>query len=119
MDTRPKTIFLDIDGCIFKHRGSPSHYSDSPPELLPGAKEKLDAWEAQGARIILTTGRKESMREQTVAELRAAGVNIYDMLIMGLGGGPRYVINDEKPDGRPTAVAINICRDRGLADVEL
>jgi len=119
MDTRPKTIFLDIDGCIFKHRGSPSNYQGTSPTLLPGVKEKLDAWEAQGARIILTTGRKESMRKQTEDELRLYGVNIYDMLIMGLGGGPRYVINDKKPDGRPTAVAINICRDRGLADVEL
>ena len=43
----PKTIFLDIDGCILKHNGgnlSQTLYEE--PQLLPGALQKLDLWES-------------------------------------------------------------------------
>jgi hypothetical protein len=38
---------------------------------------------------------------------------------MGIGGGDRIVINDNKPDGRQTAFAFNIERDKGIKDIEI
>jgi hypothetical protein len=38
---------------------------------------------------------------------------------MGVGGGPRYLINDKKPDGTLTAYAINLDRNTGLGEVEI
>ena len=59
------------------------------------------------------------MRKSTERQLRKAGV-IYDRLIMGIGGGPRVLINDLKPDREGnTAIAINLKRDIGVKDVEI
>jgi hypothetical protein len=118
-DTRPGTIFCDIDGCLLKHRGPGlSGVLEKPPTLLEGTREKFDTWERKGYRIILTTGRKESMREHTEAELTLMGI-YYDLLIMGIGGGPRYLINDRKPGGKDTAFAINLDRDEGIKNAKL
>lgn len=113
----PPTIFLDIDGTIFKYRNWIDLYKEHA-ELLPGVTEKMEEFENKGCRIILTTGRKESMRGQTEKELRDHGI-YYDVLLMGLGGGTRYLINDKKPDGRLGAFAINVERNGGLEGVNI
>jgi hypothetical protein len=114
-----KTIFLDIDGCMFKHNGNLSFQITVTPELLPGVLEKLNEWEADGHRIILTTGRKESMRKLTEEQLLRAGI-FYDQLIMGLNRGERIIINDKKPDiDMRVARAIEIKRNEGLINIIL
>ena len=116
---RPKTIFCDIDGTLFKHHGDLSEISTADPELLDGALAKLVEWDSKGYNIILVTGRRESMRKKTEECLEEVGI-FYDQLVMGLGGGCRVLINDLKPDSEtPTAVAINLERDKGIAAVEI
>jgi len=85
---------------------------------LPGTIEKLTEWEVNGFRIILTTGRKESSRSVTEKQLAQAGI-FYDQLIMGIGGGARYLINDKKSDG--TIASFSFCPDRnqGIKDIEI
>jgi hydroxymethylpyrimidine pyrophosphatase-like HAD family hydrolase len=119
MDLRPKTIICDIDGTLVEH-GSPSQVVTSTYKmtLLPGTLTKLEEWEAKGYRIILLTGRKESMRKVTKAQLKEVGI-FYDQLIMGVGGGARYLINDNKPNGEEYAAAINIERNRGIKDINI
>ena len=99
-DKRPSTIFCDIDGTLVEHE-SPVTTSQSgyKMKLLEGTLEKLDEWDRRGYNIILVTGRRESMRKQTEKQLSDAGI-IYDQLIMGIGGGRRYIINDRKPYSR-------------------
>jgi hypothetical protein len=114
-----KTIFLDIDGTLVMHE-SP-HVTSFPchkMEVLKGSIEKLLEWNKSGHTIILTTGRKESNREVTIKQLQNAGI-FYDHLIMGVGRGPRVVINDIKPDGLLTAHSINVIRNIGIKDVNL
>ena len=115
-----KTIFLDIDGTILEHHNSglSGVITKGNTPILPGVLKKLDEWEAKGYRIILTTGRKESMRAFTEHQLSVRGI-YYDDLIMGLQNGDRIIINDKKPDGRETAFAINIDRNTGLDNVEV
>jgi mannose-6-phosphate isomerase len=110
-----KTIFCDIDGTLVEHCGLPTDQSKAENyRLTKNAKEALDLWEKNGYNIILTTGRKESMRRKTELELEKAGI-IYDQLIMGLGGGTRYLINDRKEKGKKnTAHAINLVRNKGF-----
>lgn len=126
-DPRPKTLFLDIDGTLLEHPGTLSQIlltEQLQPrflfgvEPLPGVREKLDQWNAQGHRIILTTGRPESMRAFTQQQLDRAGI-FYDQLVMGITGGERVLINDRKPSGEDTARAINVDRNVGLEGVEL
>jgi len=115
VEIQPKVFFIDIDGTICKHSIS-SILGQSDMELLPGSLEKLHEWRLKGYHIILTTGRPVS-REHTEGQLEKAGVP-YDLLIMGLGGGKRILINDTKPDGAITAKAYSIKRDTGLGQID-
>jgi putative acid phosphatase of HAD superfamily subfamily IIIB len=118
-DPRPKTIFIDIDGVIFRHQGVMSNMLTHPFEVLPGVIDKFQEWDQRGYNIILITGRRESSRQVTEHQLVEAGI-FYDQLIMGIGGGVRVLINDLKRSGSgPTAIALNLRRDQGLEDVEL
>lgn len=114
-----KTIFCDIDGCLVKHHGNLGSILENPCELLPGVKERLNEWERAGYKIILTTGRRESLRKHTEDALLASGI-FYDLLVMGLPRGPRVVINDCKP-GLSIETAVGIClgRNEGLVNVNI
>ncbi len=119
MDNRPKTIFLDIDGTLVEHSENISEQYLKTPKLLKGTLEKLTEWDRKGYNIILTTGRKEGVREITVKQLAELGI-FYDQLIMGLGGGIRIVINDKKKDKEyDTAIAINLQRNEGISKIEI
>lgn len=114
-----KTIFIDIDGVLIKHKGNLTHQILESPELLPGVLEKLNLWEGEGHKIIITTGRKESMRTVTENQLNSFGI-FYDQLIMGLPRGERIVINDRKPDNNMrTANSIEIERNSGLINIDI
>jgi len=118
MDKRPKTIFLDIDGTILKHQGNLVSIYQNEPEVLDGVYETLNHWDMQGYNIILTTGRKESLRKFTEEQLRNLNI-FYDQLIMGIGGGVRYLINDFKPNSNnPTCHAITIDRNKGISHLK-
>lgn len=111
---RPKTIFLDIDGTLIEHSENISEQFTKTPKLLEGTLEKLAEWDRNGYNIILTTGRREGVRNTTVKQLSELGI-FYDQLIMGLGGGIRVVINDRKKDKHyDTALAINLDRNEGI-----
>jgi len=119
MDLRPKTIICDIDGTLVKHN-KPSIIATNLyiPSLLEGTLDKINEWERNGYNIILLTGRKESMRKVTENQLTQLGI-YYDQLIMGVGGGPRYLINDYKPDGTESAFAINVERNKGIKNINI
>ena len=116
---RPKTIFLDIDGTLLKHQGGLSQIAAMPPVFLDGVHEKLDEWDKAGYRIILITGRKEAMREITENQLRQAGILHYERLIMGVGNGSRYLINDTNAEGGETAFGITVERNKGIRSVNI
>ena len=119
-ERRPITIFCDIDGTLVKH--TPPWDSVKPinqMELLPGTLQKIEEWDRAGYNIILTTGRREGARKQTEKQLSEVGI-IYDQLIMGIGGGKRYLINDLKPHGNKNyAAAINLTRNEGIKNIKL
>ena len=120
MTNKSKTIFCDLDGTLVKH-SNPVKASDPyhKLEVLPGTHDKLREWDSKGYHIIITTGRKNSLRNATEKQLRTAGI-FYDQLVMGFGGATRYIINDKKPnDERDTAFAINLTRNKGINDVKI
>ena len=83
-----KTIICDIDGTIFKY--SPNGHdaiANEEPVLLPGVKEHFKRWENTGHRIILITGRRESVRDITEAALVDFGIPFDILLISLIGGG--------------------------------
>ena len=112
-----KTMICDIDGTLIRQDGNCYGQLTNPPELLEGTIEKLYEWEKKNYNIILITGRKESARKVTEAQLQDLGI-VYDQLVMGVGGGPRVLINDLKP-GKDfnTATAFNLKRNTGIINV--
>lgn len=113
VNIRPHTIFCDIDGTLLKHNNSITEITNIT-ELLPNTKQAIETWDSLGYNIILTTGRKESLRNKTEEQLFNAGI-IYDQLIMGIGGGSRIIINDRKVNGdKNTCYSMNVIRNKGI-----
>ena len=116
---RPKTLIIDIDGTLLFHHGTGNAQAIKDPKLLDGTLSKFDEWDRKGYRIILMTGRRESERLYTTKQLHKVGI-VFDMLIMGVGGGDRVVINDRKPNSsRDTAHAVCIDRNDGIKNVDI
>ena len=119
MDSRPKTIICDIDGTLCEHQIPTLNTTATRPlKILPGTIEKFSEWDAKGYNIILLTGRRESMRKSTEQQLAEAGI-FYDQLVMGVGGGVRVLINDNKPDGMEAAMCINLERNKGISNLNI
>ena len=112
---KSKTIFCDIDGTLWFHEGFVSEQAlVSDYKLLPNTISVINNWDKHGYNIILTTGRKESLRGKTEEQLLKFGI-VYDSLIMGIGGGDRILINDRKKNGLSnTCYAINVVRNKGI-----
>jgi hypothetical protein len=108
----PKTWFIDIDGVVFRHNGYKTLPEDEYEELLPGIAEFFSHL-GHDDTIILCTSRTKDVRARTEASLDHCRLR-YDQLLMGLPVGERIVINDIKPRGLETAVALNVPRDKGM-----
>ena len=109
-----KTIICDIDGTIFKYspRGT-DQIMNEEPVLLPGIKEKFNEWEMAGHRIIIITGRRESLRRWTEIQLTDAGI-AFDTLLMGHADEGRVLINDMNFNYKIKAYVANLLRDKGF-----
>ena len=118
-ETRPITIFCDIDGTLVKHAHRFSDLKDTDPILLPGVREKFNQWDSQGHKIILCTARKESAREMTESHLRMLGL-CWDQLIMGVTSGKRILINDKLNINHPNrAISYNVITNEGFENLKL
>jgi mannose-6-phosphate isomerase-like protein (cupin superfamily) len=110
-----KTYFLDIDGVLVKHNGNLSAQIKTQPNLnnlLPETINLINQIENDGGKIILTTGRKESMRKITEYQLEEFGI-FYDQLVMGCNRGARVLVNDLKPNSNlKTAYAFTPQRNK-------
>lgn len=113
-----KTVFCDIDGTLLNHTGDIIKNNLEKPVILPAVTDVLKQWDRASYTLVLTTGRKESLRSHTENQLRESGI-FYDQLIMGLPNGDRILINDRKTNSpRNTAYAINLVRNSGLGNVD-
>ena len=106
LSTLSKTWIFDIDGTIVKHNG---YKIDNKDTLLEGAKEFFKNIK-EDDMVILITARKKEEKEKTEKFLTDNNIR-YDHIIFEAPAGERIVINDEKPQGLKTAIAINTKRD--------
>jgi hypothetical protein len=109
----PHTWLIDIDGTILKHNG----HKTGVDELLSGV---LQFWNEipLDDTIILMSARTEDERQSTLDFLINKGLR-FDHVIFGLPTGERVLINDKKPKGLETAIAVNIERDIGLIGCQI
>ena len=104
----PHTWLIDVDGTVVRHNG----HKDGGDVLLPGVR---DFWRGlpDGDVVILLSARTEAERPATLAFLEGEGLR-FDRAVFGLPSGERVLINDAKPSGLTTALAISVGRDEGL-----
>jgi hypothetical protein len=102
------TWFLDLDGTLVNHNG---HLADGGDQLLPGTLDLVDQIPADDL-VVIVTSREELHRAATEAFLIENGIR-YDHIIFGAPFGERIVVNDAKPSGLQTAIAVNAVRDQG------
>lgn len=102
-----KTWILDLDGTVVVHNGYQTAGKDA---LLPGAKEFLDAIPT-GDMIIFLTSRKSDCASLTEQFLAENGIR-YHAIVYNAPYGERILINDRKPSGLVTAIAVNTERDQ-------
>jgi hypothetical protein len=100
------TWILDLDGTIVKHNG---YITEGHDTLLEGAEAFLRGIPG-GDMIVFITSRAEEYREATERFLAESGIR-YDHIIFGAPLGERILINDRKPSGLATALALNVERD--------
>lgn len=106
ISTLGKTWIFDIDGTIVKHNG---YKIDNKDTLLEGAKNFFENIKEEDM-VILITARKLEEKEKTERFLKDNNIR-YDYIIFDAPKGERIIINDEKPGGLRTAIAINTKRD--------
>ncbi len=114
VSTLPKTWILDLDGTLVKHNGYKEDgidilLADAKEYLLPGARGLLNNIARQDMVIIVTARRKE-YAGLTERFLKEQGI-CYQHIIYDAPYGERILINDCKPGGLKTAVAVNLKRD--------
>ena len=95
-----------MDGTVVKHNG---YKSDGHDTLLPGAKAFLSGIGPEDM-VVFITSRTEAQRAMTEAFLRDNGIR-YDAIVYGAPYGERILVNDRKPSGLATAIAVNTERD--------
>ena len=101
-----KTWLLDLDGTILIHNGYRTGQGD---QFVEGAKEFLCSI-PESDTVIFLTSRSEMYREETERFLKMHGIR-FERILFGLPYGERILVNDRKPSGLNTAVAVNVDRD--------
>ena len=107
-----KTWIFDLDGTVVKHNGYQLEGRDS---LLAGAKDFFDRLPREDL-VIFVTSRTEECRQETEAFLRSQGIP-FAAVIYGAPFGERILVNDKKPSGLKTAIAVNTRRDQFMETV--
>ena len=103
----PKTWLIDIDGVIFIHNYYLKYGKD---KLIPGIKKLFKKIKKEDY-VILLTARDLKYKELTIKSLKKYKIK-YHQIIFNLPKGERILINDIKPKGLKTAIAINIKRNK-------
>jgi len=107
------TWLIDLDGTLTIHNA----HLGVGDAVLPGVKKFWADIPAQDMIIILSARGSQYLKE--AERFLEANALRYDRLIMDLPTGERILINDKKPNGLLTAMALNVVRNEGLGDVDI
>ena len=113
------TVFCDIDGVLLLNS---SKFSKKPWDinLIKDNVKILSNLQKEGRiYLVITTSRPESESKSVIKQLKKLGLSI-DQSVWGLPHSKRILINDfSASNPYPTAIAINIERDKNLLEQHL
>lgn len=107
------TIFLDLDGVVFKNSSHllPPYIEDAEP-LNKNIQKIKQLQDSNKVEFVITTSRPEEYREITESQLKRQDIK-YKQLIMGLQHNQRIIINDfSNSNPYKSCEAINIERNK-------
>ena len=107
-----KTWILDIDGTVCKHNG---YKLDGHDTLLPGAKQFFEGID-EIDKVVFIASRSQAYAEMTESFLRENGIR-WNAIIYDLPYGERILVNDKKPSGLKTSIAVNTERDVFMEEI--
>ena len=92
-----------------------SEINEIPPTPIQSVIDKVNNEYDNGTHIVITTARPAELELFTKQELEKIGVK-YHQLVMEIGRGTRYIINDRDPEAPEVdrAVGINLNRNEGI-----
>ncbi len=107
------TLFIDLDGTLITNTSEYIYpYTGTGNPIEENIEFIRDKYKTGNCKIVITTSRQESFRIETIDELKKHDIP-FDHLIMGLPHSKRYIINDfSETNSYPTAIAINVERNR-------
>jgi len=100
------TWIFDLDGTIVKHNG---YKIDGHDTFIQGKEEFLKSI-PKNDMVIFVTSRSLEYKLETEKFLSENGIR-FDSIIYNAPYGERILINDKKPSGLSTAIAINVGRN--------
>lgn len=105
-----ETIFVDLDGTLIFFNLEPERVTD---RIIPSVMSYLIQKKAEGHWLICTTARNQW---HTHLALKNAGIplDFFDQYLYDLPMGKRTLINDTTDEAKPSAIAINLIRDKGM-----
>lgn len=108
------TYFFDIDGTLIKYRVF-DNIKILEPEPIQSSIDVLNAQYENGNHIVITSARPQELMEFTKEELNKLGIK-YHQIVLGIGRGVRFVVNDIDPllPEYKRAVGLNLERDKGF-----
>ena len=112
LSTLPKTWIFDLDGTLVKHNG---YKIDGYDTLLDGVKEYIANIPSEDFILILTS-RTDEYKEMTLKFLHDNSIR-FNAILFNLPMGERIIVNDRKPSGLETAIAISLERDKPILPI--
>ena len=106
VSTLPQMWIIDVDGTIFIHNS----YLEGEDQLVPNFLDFYTQIKSEDF-ILLVSARDQKYEKKTINSLHKHGIR-YDKIIFNAPKGERILINDTKPGGLKTAIAINNKRDQ-------
>lgn len=108
------TYFVDIDGTIIKYRQF-DKLLKTKTEPIQEVIDKVNKEYENGSHIVVTSARPIEYLEFTKTELKSIDLK-YHQIILGIGRGTRFIINDIDPENPNVkrAVGINLIRNEGF-----
>lgn len=107
-----KTWILDLDGTLVKHNG---YKIDGKDTWLEGAEEFLSNI-PETDKIVFLTSRTDNEKKITEKFLAEHDIR-YNDIVYNAPYGERILVNDKKPSGLLTAIAVNTDRDKFMQDI--
>ena len=112
LSTLPKTWIFDLDGTLVKHNG---YKIDGHDTLLDGVKDYIANIPSEDF-ILLLTSRTDEYKEMTLKFLHDNNIR-FNIILFNMPMGERIIVNDKKPSGLETAIAVSLERDKPILPI--